>query len=189
MIPFYAALNHILRQNDWATEKLRPYIGKTVCFRVAPVFSMMTLVDSGEFVPAIENAVPDATIILSPVAVMRRMAGKPLEVDDYRLEGDAELAAGIGKVLQQLEWEFEEDLSCLIGDIPAQQLVGLGRHVAQEGQRQIESLTGMLAEYWLEEQPLIAKKRHLDHFTAGVDALRNDVERLVKRLEKLESSN
>jgi ubiquinone biosynthesis protein UbiJ len=46
----------------------------------------------------------------------------------------------------------------------------------------------MLAEYWLEEQPLIAKKRHLEEFSTEVDALRNDVDRLAKRLEKLERS-
>jgi ubiquinone biosynthesis protein UbiJ len=44
----------------------------------------------------------------------------------------------------------------------------------------------MFAEYWLEEQPLIAKRRHLEQFSRAVDALHEDTERLAKRLEKLE---
>jgi ubiquinone biosynthesis protein UbiJ len=111
-----------------------------------------------------------------------------VQPDDYRLEGDAELAANVGKVLQQLEWEYEEDLSRVIGDIPAQQLVSLGKRAVTEGRRQAESLAGMLAEYWVEEQPLIAKKRHLEEFSTEVDTLRNDVDRLAKRLKKLERS-
>jgi len=188
LIPIYAALNHVLRQNAWAADRLQPYAGKTVCFNLPPISSTVTIVDGGEFVPAVENAIADATITLSPLAVLRRLTGQPAQPDDYQLQGDAELAASVGSLLQQLEWEYEEDLSRLIGDIPAQQLVGLGRRTVQEGRRQVESLAGMLAEYWQEEQPLIAKKRHLQEFAAGVDALRADVERLQQRLVKLESS-
>lgn len=188
MIPLYAALNHLLRQNVWAVTRLHPYAGKTICLNLPPISSMVTLVDGGEFVPAIENAIPDATITLKPTAALRRLTGQPLRADDYRLEGDAELATNVGKVLQQLEWEVEEDLSRLIGDVPAQQLVNFGKRAVDEGRRQAESLAGMFAEYWLEEQPLIAKKHHLEQFAAEVDTLRNDVERLTKRLEKLEVS-
>jgi ubiquinone biosynthesis protein UbiJ len=43
----------------------------------------------------------------------------------------------------------------------------------------------MLTEYWQEENPLIAKKRHVVAFVKDVDQLRDDVERLEKRIEKL----
>jgi ubiquinone biosynthesis protein UbiJ len=194
LIPIYAALNHLLRQNAWAATRLQPYAGKTVRFNLPLVSSTVTLVDGGEFVPAIENAIPNATITLTPMAALRRIAGQPLQPlqplqpDDYRMEGDAELATSVGNVLQQLEWEYEEDLSRVIGDIPAQQLVSFGKQAVHEGRRQIESLAGMFAEFWLEEQPLIAKKRHLEQFATEVDTLRNDVERLEKQLAKLAAS-
>ena len=188
MIPIYAALNHVLRQNAWAAACLQAYAGKTICLNLPPVSSVVTLIDGGEFVPAIENAIPDATINLSPMAALRRIAGLSPQSDDYRFEGDTELAASVGKVLQQLEWEYEEDLSRIIGDIPAQQLVSFGKRVVHEGRRQVESVAGMFAEYWQEEQPLIAKKRHLERFSTEVDILRDDVEQLETRLQKLEGS-
>ena len=43
----------------------------------------------------------------------------------------------------------------------------------------------MASEYWQEEKPLIAKKRHVEQFNNDVDTLRADVERTEKRLEKL----
>jgi ubiquinone biosynthesis protein UbiJ len=46
-------------------------------------------------------------------------------------------------------------------------------------------MTEMLTEYWQEENPLIAKKRHVENFVEEVDHLRDDVDRLEKRIEKL----
>ena len=43
----------------------------------------------------------------------------------------------------------------------------------------------MVSEYWQEEMPMIAKKRHVEEFVAQVDTLRADVERAEKRLDKL----
>jgi len=43
----------------------------------------------------------------------------------------------------------------------------------------------MLSEYWQEEKPMLAKKRHVDQFNSEVDRLRSDVERFEKRLQKL----
>lgn len=186
MIPLYAVLNHLLRQNAWAAARLQPYAGRTVRFNLPLVSGTVTLIDGGEFVPAIENAIPDAAISLSPIAALRHVIGQPLQPDDYRLEGDADLAASVSSVLHQMEWEYEEDLSRMIGDIPARQLVSFGEKAANEGRRQIESLVGMFVEYWQEEQPLIAKKHHLEQFAAGVDTLRNDVDRLANRVEELE---
>ncbi len=180
------ALNHLLRQNTWASEQLRAHAGKTVQLALPPVSTRLTLIDSGEFVPAPDDAVAAAGIGSTPISALRFLASRELPRSDLVLHGDAELAAAVGKVLQQLEWEYEEDLSRLIGDIPAHELVKLGRRVAAEGRRQLWSLAGMFAEYWLEEQPLIAKRRHLENFAREVDRLRDGSERLAKRLEKLE---
>jgi ubiquinone biosynthesis protein UbiJ len=46
----------------------------------------------------------------------------------------------------------------------------------------------MLSEYWQEEMPLIAKKRHVEKFNSEVDNLRADVARFEKKLAKLTSN-
>ena len=51
--------------------------------------------------------------------------------------------------------------------------------------QQAVNFAEMAAEYWQEESPLIAKKRHVEDFVKKVDVLRDDVERLEKRLAKL----
>jgi len=116
------------------------------------------------------------------------MARHEVDASQIRLAGDVELATEVAKVLQLLQWEYEEDLSKLIGDIPAHELVRYGRRALAEGRRQTLSLAGMFAEYWLEERPLIARKRDLERFAMEVDRLRDDAERLAKNIKKLEKS-
>ena len=84
-----------------------------------------------------------------------------------------------------MKWDYEEDLSQLIGDIPANKISAFGKHAVNTAKEQASNLAEMISEYWQEEQPLIAKKRHVEAFIQEVDQLRDDTERLEKRLSKL----
>lgn len=182
------ALNHLLRQNPWASPRLRPYAGKIVQISLPPLRLRLLIDGIGEFSTAAANAPIDGEITLSPAAALRILFQPEAATSLTSLSGDTHLATEIGKVLQSLNWDAEEDLSRVIGDIPAHELSRAAHHVRRELGRQAWSVAGMLAEYWLEEQPLIAKKRHLEQFSRDVDALRNDAERLEKRLTRLEQS-
>jgi len=179
-------LNHLLSQNTWAAAQLRPFSGKVIRLSILPLHTTLVIEGNGQFAPAAPDATIAAEIALSPSAVARLALEPDAASGLAALQGDSELAAAVGKVLQGLRWDAEEDLSRIIGDIPAHELTRVGSRIRGELRRQAWSLAGMFAEYWLEEQPLIAKKRHLDSFSRDVDALREDVERLAKRLERLE---
>jgi ubiquinone biosynthesis protein UbiJ len=45
-----------------------------------------------------------------------------------------------------------------------------------------------MAEYLLEENPMLVRPRDVDEFAAEVTRLRDDVERLGKRIDKLKGS-
>ena len=68
------------------------------------------------------------------------------------------LASAFTDVLGGLRWDVEEDLSFLVGDIAAHRLVRAGAALlawqAQAGSR----LAQALADYWTEEQPVIASR-------------------------------
>lgn len=178
------ALNHLLRQNSWASEQLRPYAGKVVKLALPPFSTTLAIDRAGEFAPT--DAQPDAEIGVTPGAALRMLFDPAAMQGLATLNGDAELAAAVGKVLRGLRWDAEEDLSRVVGDIPAHELSQAGARIRAEIGRQALSVGGMLSEFWLEEQPQLAKQRHLEQFAREVDTLRDDVERCAKRLEHLE---
>jgi len=149
------------------------------------VDTTLTILEDGGLAVAGEAAVADATVTIPLPVALRLLANDDSATTLATLEGDTELAATLARVLRGMHWEYEEDLSRIIGDVPAHELASLGRNTAAGVRKQSLNVAGMVAEYWQEEQPLIAKKRHVMHFIEAVDTLREDTERLEKRLESL----
>ena len=178
-------LNHLITQNQWARAQLLPFAGKTVQFNIPPAKASLTILENGGLAMAGETAQSDASVSLSPSLALRLLAQDPAATSQIRIEGDTELASTLAKTLQSMRWDYEEDLSQLIGDIPATKISSLSKHAIQTAKAQAINLTEMVAEYWQEEQPLIAKKRHVEAFVQDVDKLRDDAERLEKRIAKL----
>ncbi|MDR2220755.1 MAG: hypothetical protein LBE24_09290 [Methylobacillus sp.] len=185
MKPTADVLNHLLRQNTWAGEQLRVFSGKTVRLSLLPFSSDLLITPTGEFSAALEQTPVDAEITLSPSAALRAAFNPETAHQAASVNGDTELAAAMGKVLRDLRWDAEADLSRVVGDIPAHEIAQAGSRAKQEVARKASALAGMLSEFWLEEQPQIAKKRHLEQFFQSINTLRDDVGRLEKRLDRL----
>lgn len=180
-------LNHLVNQNSWARKQLQPFAGRAVCFNVPPLSAVITVLEDGGLAMAGETAEPEATVTIPLPVALRLLANDEAANTLVTLEGDTELAAALARVLRHMHWDYEEDLSQLIGDIPTHQLAKFGRNTVSGVKRQTLNVAQMFSEYWQEEQPLIAKKRHVENFIKEVDTLREDAERLEKRLQKLES--
>ena len=180
-------LNHLIHQNSWAKTQLKQFGGKAVRFNIPPVSATLAVLEDGGLAMAGDAAEPDAIVTIPFPVALRLLANDESATTLATLEGDTELAAALTKVLRGMQWEYEEDLSKLIGDVPAHQLAEFGRKASAEVKKQSINLAEMLTEYWQEEQPMIAKKRHVEQFVKEVDTLRDDTERLEKRLEKLET--
>ncbi|CAG0955763.1 hypothetical protein MTYP_00451 [Methylophilaceae bacterium] len=178
-------LNHLFNQNTWAKDQLQPFGGKTVRFSIPPVSATLTVLEDGSLAAAGETAEPDAAVTVPPPVALRLLADDDAAAALVTLEGDTELAAALARALRGMSWEYEEDLSKVIGDIPAHQLSEFGRKAVAEVKSQGLNLAQMLSEYLQEEQPVIAKKYPVDKFIREVDILREDTERLAKRIEKL----
>jgi ubiquinone biosynthesis protein UbiJ len=180
-------LNHLVNQNSWAREQLQPFAGRAVRFNLPPVSTTITILEDGGLAASGEAAQPEATITIPFSAALRLLADDDKANSLITLEGDAELAAVFSRVLRNMQWDYEEDLSKLVGDIPAHQAMEFGRKTVSGIKRQTLNVAQMFSEYWQEEQPIIAKKRHVENFIKDVDALRDDAERLEKRVAKFES--
>jgi ubiquinone biosynthesis protein UbiJ len=88
-----------------------------------------------------------------------------------------------------VRWDLEEDLSRIVGDVVAHRLTQTGAALLAWHAVAASNLAQSLAEYWTEEQPLIASRAAVREFVEAVDALRDDAQRLEKRIERLSSAS
>ena len=178
-------LQHLITQNSWANAMLQPFAGKSVQFNVSLVNTTLVILENGSLAIAGETNVPDAIVTIPPSLLLRLIAQDESARLKINIEGDTHLASELAKVFSNMRWDYEDDLSKVVGDIPANKIGEFGRKTVHTVKETSTNLAEMLSEYWQEEKPMIAKKRHLEEFNTQVDALRADTARLEKKLQKL----
>jgi len=178
-------LQHLTTQNNWSRKHLTPFAGKVVQFNIAFAKTPLLILEDGSLSLATDNAIADATVHIPPSLAMRLIAKDEAAKMLIKIDGDSHLATELAKVLQLMRWDFEEDLSQLIGDIPANKSVAAGKAALKDIKKQSTNLADMLSEYWQEERPILAKKWRVEQFISEVDTLNSDVARFEKKLAKL----
>jgi len=178
-------LQHLLTQNSWANALLQPYAGKAVQFDIASIKANIIILEDGGLAIAGETNIADATVRISASLLLRLIAQDEAAKMQIVISGDTHLATEFAKVLSNMRWDYEDDLSKLVGDVSALKISQFGREAATGIKRNSIQLAEMLSEYWQEEKPLIAKNRLVEKFNTEVDTLRADVARFEKRLTKL----
>lgn len=130
----------------------------------------------------------DVHIRGTPLALARlvREAGSdPTLGGQVRIHGDIDVAQRLSRALHGFEFDWEELLSQLTGDVAAHQigraLRGAGEFVA----RARGSFERDLGEYLVEESALMPSRAETESFASGVDDLRDDVARLEKRVQRI----
>ena len=180
-----SSINHLLRGAGWARAELARHAGKTVRFEIVPLVFSLTVLEGGEVAPTAAGAAPAVTLKLTPGLMLRFAARDETAWREVEVAGDTDFASAISHLARNLRWDFEEDLARVFGDVAAHRMAEAGRSFGRWGENTAEHFGRTFAEYWTEEQPLIAGRRDLEEFNRAVDQLRDDAARLEKRLDNL----
>ena len=123
-------LNHVLMQEKEAQDRLARKKGSVLHVRWGLLAMDLLITPAGLLDRASSAAKPDLLILVaadSPFVVLQSaLAGKSPPV---KIEGDVQLAAELGWLAENLRWDAEEDLSRVLGDIPAHALADAGRRL------------------------------------------------------------
>jgi ubiquinone biosynthesis protein UbiJ len=180
-----AAINHLLVREPWARDKLAAHAGKIACMDAGVVTIKLKVASDGLLEQAITDGDADVTIRIKLSDLPLLMQNRERAFSTVKVEGDAELANTISQLSQSLRWEAEEDLSRWIGDIAATRLVAGAKAALDTAQSTQRKLAENIAEYFLEENSMLVRPQAVADFTSEVTRLRDDVERMAKRIEKL----
>jgi ubiquinone biosynthesis protein UbiJ len=187
--PFTLFVNHLLAQEPWAAARLQKHAGKTACIDIEP-FQLRMKVGADGLLQAAEDKSetnPDQVILrIKPADLPLIAQNRERAVSYVKIEGDADFANTLSQLSQDLRWEAEEDLSKLFGDVAAVRMVATGKGILESAKRTHQNLQENLAEYFLEENPMLVRPQAVRAFGEKVNKTRDDVERLMKRLERIE---
>jgi ubiquinone biosynthesis protein UbiJ len=184
--PFAAALNHLLRAESWAREALAPFAGETLELRAPPLPSLkLAIAPEGTVVPAPAGAATSLTVTLKPGLAAALLQGQDHVLREVEVSGNARLADAILLLVRHLRWDAEEDLSRVVGDVAAHRLVQAGRDVAAWQRDTAQRLAESFSDYLAEEKRVLVRSAELEQLARSVAALRDGLERLGKRVERL----
>jgi ubiquinone biosynthesis protein UbiJ len=185
------ALAHVLDQHPWAQDRLRMHAGRVIELGAdlpapfertfPPLRCVITALggfgaDDGQQAPAVRMLIRPS--IDAGFAWMRQ--GAVGLQRHLRIEGDVMLAATIADLAQGLHWDWEEDLSRLIGDIPAHRIGrairGVGEELSGLGERMIRMLAGSVDQG---EASVIGRSEWALH-RGAIDALESRIAALER---------
>ncbi|EKD72385.1 MAG: hypothetical protein ACD_45C00688G0004 [uncultured bacterium] len=133
---------------------------------------------------------PDMTIKGTPFSLLH-MSMAPEEqrqrffADDVMVEGDMELAQPVLAILNELDIDWEEQLSHWIGDVSAHHVGRVVQETKNFSTRLQQTFMRNISEYLQEEINLTPSPEALRDFFYDVDKLREQVDRLEIRTERL----
>lgn len=180
-----AALNHVVAQAPWAQEALLKHSGSTVAIAAAPIEFSLRIDATGNLEAAGDAADPDLRIELTPIEAVRLVTGQASMAEVTRIDGDAAFGATLRQLAANLRWDYEEDLSKVIGDVAAHRAAGMLRSLAAWPAAAGERLGQAAAEFATEEAQLMPSRHEFEAWLADVDRVRDDTERLEKRIARL----
>lgn len=180
-----SGLAHVFAHTPGATGALAHHAGKTLALDLL-LFRVNLRVNADGSLHADSSATPDAVIFVSPDLVAQLPFKGKAAFREARTEGDAELLSAFNDVFQQLDVDAEAELSRVLGPVAGFRLSEAGRAFGHWLKQTATDTARTLAEYAVEESPMLASQIDVARFNSNVDTLRDNVSRLEARLNQLE---
>jgi ubiquinone biosynthesis protein UbiJ len=180
------ALNHLLASQSWARARLVPHAGDAIRLEFGPTVVELAIAGDGQFESA-DGRTPAVTIAVPLGALPRLLTRDAQARREVTVTGNVGLAADLEYLFANLRWDVEADLSRVVGDVAAHRLSRAGEAAARVPGEVAASFARSTRQFLTEEQPVVARAEEVSGFVAEVDHLRDDAERLAKRVALLEA--
>jgi len=192
MRPALKILNRNISESTPARELCAQLAGAVVAVRVRNTALAAYFVVDDDALQVV-SAVPEEPdlVITGSMITLASMAGQSGEsaIRDGSLDltGDAELAGQFQRLLQLARPDVEEELSGIVGDIAAHRLGEFARGLGRWSREARSTMGANIREYLQEESRDVPSRYEVEKFGTAVNTLRDDVERIEARLNRLQS--
>jgi ubiquinone biosynthesis protein UbiJ len=132
----------------------------------------------------------DVTLSGTPLSMLALLREEPAVVirrGDVTLTGDGDAGARFQELAALLRPDLEAGLAQVIGDVPAFGLGSLVRKALDFGRASMATQAANVGEYLAHEKRVLVPRAEAREFIEGVDALREQADRLEARVAALEA--
>jgi ubiquinone biosynthesis protein UbiJ len=187
-------LNRVLRLDSTALPRLQHLNGKVIAVDCrSPALQLFIMPgDEGLMLAAHWAADADCTLRAPAASLLSLALSKDktsiLHGPEVALEGDSAVLLELAAILQDLELDWEYELSRWLGPVATPLIGGHLRSRARWYQQGFASLNQNLAEYLSEESRALVGQREAEARFSELDQIKLDLERLEARFERLSRS-
>jgi ubiquinone biosynthesis protein UbiJ len=185
-----AALSRVIGAEPWALAQLAPHAGKQVAVLLQPFTLAFTIDPKGSLVAARADApgeitAPNVKVSLTPQALFADPAQR---LSHVRIEGDAGLAHALGDVAGNVRLDVEHELAKVVGDIAAHRIAtSLASAFAALKEHSGRALA-FAVQRAAHDDPIITAREPFTEFAQELRGVRDQLERLGKRIERMENA-
>jgi ubiquinone biosynthesis accessory factor UbiJ len=183
--PVFVALNHLLKEETWAQDRLRVFAGAKVLIEAGPITLDLLIDEHGLFRHGEQSQQPDVTLTLPADMAFKLVFDRQNLFSTVKIAGSADIAETLAFVFRNLRWDAEAGLANLIGDIPARRLAMFGARLGSQIFDNTRRLTENVVEYTTEDSHLLVPNHDIQVLRQAVNDLRDDVARLETRIARL----
>lgn len=188
------AFNKFLQLDPETNARLSPIVGKAIRIQFQPGdYSLYFLIEA-DYIRWLNayDAPPDVTISGAPFELLalsrKNINSASLSASKINVTGDMETARQFKRVFAELDIDWEEQLSKFTGDFIAHQVGKFVQTVSRWAKQSADHLRQDVTEYAQQEARWLPLRLEVNDFLRQVDTLRNDVERLAARVQRLQQS-
>ena len=178
-------LKHVLNGSHAAKVQLAAHSGKVICVHAPLGPILVEVTPSGLLELYSGDSKPSLSIHFSPDVVLNWIKDNEVGWKGVKIEGDAHFASDLSKIVNAVDWDYEEDLSRIFGDVIAHRLGKLFRSFKDWLRHAHQSMKSSVGDYLTEESELLATQDLVGEFNSDVDHLNDAVERLEARIRAL----
>jgi ubiquinone biosynthesis protein UbiJ len=191
LAPLAGVLNRNIRTTTPARELCAKLAGTVVAIRVRDTALAAWFVIGEESLELVMECEAEPDVVISgSLLTLARMAGESgmdaLRDGSLELTGDAHAAERFQRLMAYVKPDLEEELSGVVGDIAARRIGDIARGIRDWTRDARSTMGANIREYLQEESRDLPSRYEVDHFAERVGTLRDDVERLEARLDRLQ---
>ena len=187
-----AALNRYLRLDPDAMARMVTLQPRSIAIELLPLQLTLYVVpcEHGVQLRSRLEHEPDTVLRGTPLGLAQlglgSQSGKALFSGSVTIEGDVETGQAFKAILDEMDIDWEEQISRLTGDVIAHRLGNTARRVSAAVQQGRHTLEQDVNEYLHEELRVLPTRVEIENFGADVARLGMDTDRLAARIRRLQ---